>query len=201
MTNFISLARRLALAAALLFGANPAFAGPMYHVNINTAGISAPGGLIDFSFYSTTLAQVTSVGLSNLTSGFGPGPEFSGDVVKTTNGYSMSTAVEAQSLLTFAVPFGGNFAFDVTFADGYSGPDTSILSIGLYSAGFDEYFGSVAKFELFPATGTAASFVALTPGDAFATTAAVPEPSDLLLMLTGLAMAGLITRRARKNAP
>lgn len=199
MTNFISFARRLALAAALVLGVSPAFAVPIYHVAINTAGISAPSGLLDFSFYSTTDAQVTTVQLSNLTGAFGPTAEFSGDVVKTAAGYSMSTAIDAQSFLTFGVPFGGNFGFDVAFADDYSGIDTAILSIGLYSPGFTEYFGSVVKFERIPATSQAASFVSVTQGEPFASTSAIPEPSELLLMLTALAMAGFITGRAREN--
>lgn len=202
MLNVSSIIGRLALATALVFGAGPAFAGPTYHVGINTAGIAATTGLLDFSLSGTTDADVATITLSNFSGLFGASPDMVGDVVRTAGGYTMSTAIEAQSFLTFSVPLGGMFGFNVTFADDYAGVGTAIFQIGLFSENFVENLGlegGLVSFELVPASGNAPSFVSVSDNNALAVITEVPEPSDLLLMLTALALAGVVTRRARKH--
>ena len=202
MFNFSSIIGRLALATALVFGAGPALAGPTYHVGINTAGIAGTG-LLDFSLSGTTDADVATISLSNFSGLFGANPDLIGDVVSTAGGYTMSTAIDAQSYLTFSVPLSGMFGFNVTFADDYAGVGTAIFQVNLFSDNFAENLGlegGLVSFELVPSDGTAPSFVSVSDNNALAVITEVPEPSDFLLMLTGLALAGFVTRRTRQRS-
>ena len=200
--GFKSFVQTAMLAAAMFLGASPAIAGPVYHVSINTAGVTATTGLLDFSFLGTTDADVSTLTLSNFSGMFGAEEGRSGAVTDTATGYTMSTSVAGQAFLTRAVTLGGNFGFDVEFADSYTGADLIAFTVSLYSDGFAGYLGvqgPLVQFDLYPAAGAMPSFVVALEDNALADISEVPEPSDLLLMLTALAMLGFVARRGRKS--
>ena len=204
MTHFTSFVRRLALASALVLGAAPAFAGPMYHVEINTAGVDAASGLLDFGFAGTTNADLSTIKLSNFSGTFGAAPaQTIGDVVVLGAGYTMSTAIDGMAFLTRAVNLGGEFGFDIAFADNYTGTDAITFAVALYGDNFAALAGvpfPLVTMQLFPAAGQDPAYVGVSDSNGFATSTVIPEPSELLLMLTGLALAAFLTRRARNNA-
>lgn len=203
MFNFKSIVQSAMLAAALLLGASPAIAGPVYHVNINTTALAAEGaGLMDFSFMSVDTAEATTVSLSNFSGLFGTEVERFGDVTDTVAGVDLSNSIDGMAWLTRAVNLGGSFSFDIAFTDDFGGADGVTFGVSLYNEAFSSYLGlqgPLVQFELFPAAGGQPSFLVMSENNAFATITAIPEPSDLLLMLTALAMLGLATRRGRKQ--
>ncbi len=202
MFNFKSLVQQAILACALVLGASPAFAGPVYHVSINTAAIAEPTGIMTFDFLGMDVVDVATATLSNFSGAFGAEESRGTAVTDIAGGYSFASGFEGY--LTRAVTLGGIFGFDITFADGFSGNDGATFSIALYNNDYSSYLGldgNLVAFELVPEMGGEPSFVTVSEDNAFASVSElsgeVPEPSDLLLMLTGLAMAGLVTRRAR----
>ena len=201
MFNFKTFLRQAAVALALASSSLAALADPIsFHVDVNTTGL-ANGGFLDLQFGALTPAPAASVTFSNFTGGFGA-VDFQSDDGVTFNpdgSVTLSNSPELGSLLSFGVGFGGMLGFDLLFSDDYStvgGTDGSTLTIGLLDAGYgvigDSY--GIARFELVPGVGVDASadarFAAISP-----VAAAVPEPSDWLLMATGLGLLGLVLRR------
>lgn len=202
MMNFKSFVQSAMLAAAMFLGASPAIAGPVYHVSINTAGLGSATGLLDFSLLGTTDADVSMITLSNFTGLFGADAPTIGDVTATASGYAMSTSNAGQAFLTRAVALGGTFGFDLMFADSYTGTDAIAFTVSLYDDAFSAYLGvdgPLVQFDLYPAAGNAPAYVVAFEDNALAAISEVPEPSDLLLMLTALAMLGVVARRGRKG--
>ncbi len=204
MFNFKSFVQQALLACALVLGASPAFAGPVYHVSINTAGISEPTGIMTFDFLGMDMVDVASATLTNFSGAFGAEESRGTAVTDTAGGYTFASGFEGY--LTRAVTLGGLFGFDITFADGFSGNDGATFGIALYNDDYSSYLGldgNLVSFELVPAMGGEPSFLVISEDNDVASVtevrAEVPEPSDLLLMLTALAMAGMVARRARKQ--
>ena len=201
MTNFTSFLQRAILACAITLGAAPAFAGPMYHVTIDTSSVVAEtSGLLDFALTSNAASpDLTSVTLTNFSGDFGAEFMREGDVTNIAGGYAIGSGA-GLSWLTRIVNLGGVFGFDVGFADNFGGVDGVSLAVSLFDADMTRYLGvdgPLVAFELVPAMNGEPSFVAVSEDNALASTAAIPEPSELLLMLTGLALLGFATRRAR----
>lgn len=203
MTTFTSFIRSAILAAAMALGASPAFAGPMYHVSIDTSAIAEASGLLDFALLSNAASpDLTTVTLTNFTGNFGAEYARAGEVSDITGGYAIGSGAGA-SYLTRIVNFGGMFGFNVGFADGFGGIDGVGLEISLFDLDMTHYLGldgALVRFDLVPAMGLDLSFVTVSDNNAFATTSAIPEPSELLLMFTGLAMAGFMVRRRKHRA-
>ena len=205
MINFKSFVQQALLAAALILGASPAFAGPVYHVTINTAGIVAPGPLMAFDFISDADANAATATLTNFSGAFGAEDDRGTGVTDIAGGYSFVNGLAGY--LTRAVTLGGNFGFDITFSDSFGGTIDARFNVSLFDGDFAPLGtadGILASFELMaPMNGQPATLI-ISPDNAFAAiseaVAEVPEPSDLLLMLTALALAGLVTRRARKHS-
>lgn len=205
MINFTSFVRSAMLAAAMFLGAGQAVAGPMYHVTINTATLAAAGsGQMDFTLLGLASADATQVKLSNFSGMFGAETGRYGDVVDTAGGVDMSNSIDGMAWLTRAVTLGGSFGFDIAFADSFGGADGVTFAVSLYSEDFGSYLGlggPLVQFDLYPAAGGDASFLVISEDNAFASVtevAEVPEPSQLLLMLTALALLGAAARRRAK---
>lgn len=201
MINFKNFITRLLLASAMMLGAGQAIAGPVYHVNINTASVAAAGtGWMDFSFLGLASADATTIKLSNFSGLFGAEIERMGDVADTVAGFNLSNSIDGQAWLTRAVTLGGSFGFNVEFADNFGGLDGVTFAVSLYNEGFDGFLGidgPLVQFDLVPAFDGAPSAIVVSEDNALATIAEVPEPSQLLLMLTALALLGFMARRAR----
>jgi hypothetical protein len=202
MFNFTHIARRALLAAALAFSSAAALAGPTYLVTIHTATIEAESGLMDFNYTSAADAVAGTVTLSNFSGAFGALQDRSGANEGELPGSVTFTAGMTSNYLTHYVIFGGDFSFNVSFGGDYEtveGPNATAFSVGLYDDMLATYFGTAVTFDLVPAFNGDPAGVLLTIDDAALATvsavADVPEPSQLLLMLSALALAGLALRR------
>ena len=204
MTHFKSFIQSAVLIAAMAFGAVPAFAGPMYNVTIDTSRLLETSGLLDFFLESNADSpDLTTVTLTNFSGNFGTEYAREGDVANIAGGYAIGSGA-GSSWLTRRVSLGGTLGFTIGFADGFSSIDAVGLAVSLFDANQQQYIGAAGPlvlFELVPDMNGAPSFVAVSADNDITTVAEaaaeVPEPSDLLLMLTGLALAGCATRRSR----
>jgi hypothetical protein len=149
MFNLKNLFTRALLALMLVSGAGVASAGPMYHVTIDTAGLSG-SGVFDFLFSGDAVtAGAATATLSNFSGDFGTG-EAHGDA----SGSVASTLVCGNSggyaeLLQVA-NLGGVFGFDLRFELAPAGDNTA-FGIALYNDALDAYLGiecKLAQFEL-----------------------------------------------------
>jgi hypothetical protein len=196
MLNFKNLLARTLLAFALAAGAGAAMAGPTYHVDVNTSALAGTSGYLDFLITGQGDAATTVATLSHFIGSFTGAVYTDAGGSGTLAGGTIVNSGDLNELGLWA-NFGGNFSFDVAFdqaADGFAG---SMLEISLLDASF-HYLApttdDIARFVLEPGQA-----VVLTPS-AFATistVSAVPEPSELLLMTTGLGLVGFMLRRRK----
>jgi hypothetical protein len=195
MTFAKSLFSRALLAVALVTGAGAAIAGPVYHVDINTASFTGLGtGYLDLTFLLLVESGPATATVSHFTGDFGSyvdmsAPGLSGSVdskVVFENGLYADLFRE--------ISLGGSFGFDVSF----SGPDTGIggtdFDVTVYDeTGMNPLLASVVHFTLQPGTVNVSfdeQYAAVGP-----VAADVPEPSAAALVLIGLMMAGAVARR------
>lgn len=202
MLNISSIIRRCALALALTGMALAAHAGPInFHVALNTSTLP-DNGFVDFAFTKGgSDAQSGSVLLSNLSSAF-TGVDFSTTgVADHGNGsYSINNFSDFWNDLTLATTFGGVLSFDLAFDQaflGATGIDGSTLAVSLLDSNYLPVGGDfgVAFFELIPASGDHLAAIGTSAVEGLATISAVPEPSQLLLVLTALAAVMLLRRQ------
>jgi hypothetical protein len=176
---------------------------PTYHIGIaNTADSDI--AYIDFVFGSIDGAAPVTASLSHF-AGMPPSElDRQGAVSGTSGGFSIGNAGAYNDLF---LEVGGPFAFDLNFSEGFLGfagtfDSNSFFSIALLDSDFN-YIGDptgVLNFSL-STTGVditpTSSLLSLTSVDA----AAVPEPADWVLMLTGLVFVVTMTRlNGRANA-
>lgn len=190
---------RLVLAASLSAAAVFAQAEPMkYKVIVNTAGLS--GGYFDASIATPTgVSQPFTAALSNFAGAFGAlDTSVSHDFVQTANGFSLSNGTSG-SYLSQEAAFGGILSFDVLFSGPFftaNNGEASALLFALYgSDGLTQLGGG--GFDL---AGQGATRIAIMQGSPFIsinaiTAAAVPEPTELLLVLTALGLMGVMVKR------
>lgn len=189
MFNVKHLLSHALLALALVSGA--ASAAPVkYHVDLDTSSASGTA-LVNFTFDALTDAVLATASLSNFTGNYGALFETGGDVTGSVPAGVMISNGGVDNFLSQFVTLGGHFGFDVAFDFGDVNPG-SAFSVALYQpdyAGFALGDGNLVTIEL-----NGMNISAVGP---FATVApaAVPEPSQLLLMLTGLALLGVAARR------
>ena len=197
--------RQCLLAVTLAASALGALATPLnYHITTDTRAQALPAsGLLDLSFGALVGAApaTATASVRNFSANIGAAAWSEGAVVDHANGSfairnDTSTAI---NYLDLAATFGGVIDFDVTFDDGFpgSGGLNSTFAVSLLNDSF-MYLGNPSgdlTFELVPGTG-----ITVNPDSSFATASAVPEPSDLLMMATGLGLVGFMLRR-RKAVP
>ena len=197
MFNFSTQLRHavlgLALAAASLCAHADVIPG-FYHVTLNTGAAAGSGGYLDFQFTGagTTTALAT---ISNL-QGAVTGIDASMDKGTVTGlGPGSFSMVNDGAYLSHFVDLGGIFSFDVAFSGdllntiGLEASSFTVAAYGADLAGIGD-LAYALQIELFQPNGVDPLNMVVSADAALAAVTAVPEPSELLLVLTGLALIG-----------
>lgn len=189
-----SLFSRLVLALTLATGASAAMATQAsYHVTLDTTSFAGDGyldlgfgGLEDAAAATAVVSNVTGA-ITNVTS-----------VIGTVNGDLTGTAtfIAADSGdLAQLVHLGGVFGFDVLFDFADTGTGVS-FALSLFDTDFFNLLDTDYAAQIFLTAGAGSSFATYTRlADVTELTAAVPEPGQWLLMVTGLLILGAAVRR------
>ena len=189
--------RRCALALTLATCSLAASADPIsYHVDLDTSALGAGSGYVDFYFGAASADSFAGTATISHLSGFGPLSYAVGGVTANADGsYTLANLPALDNFFGLAANFPGAFSFDVGFDAGflgYVGTDHSALTVSLFDTDFNVLGASV--FDLQPGNALGAASIAVAAGDG-ATISAVPEPSQLLLVLTALAAVMLLRRQ------
>lgn len=205
MFNIQNLFRQLMLAVILCGASLAAHADVIpasFRVTINSAGVEG-ASFLDMNFGSFGGAAEATATVSNLSGGFGDVDSFLGDVGFQPGGV-FTISNQGLNFLTHNITAGSSLSFDVAFSGAFLtevGDFTSFFSAALLDADYmalgnpeGDVIFSIAQLS---ATGMAAVGFE-TFGNAEVSVNAVPEPSELLLMLTGLAMMGAMVRRRQR---
>ena len=203
MFNFITLARKALLAASLVLFSGVAMAGPSYLVTIHTNAYSGETGLLDFSMGSDASARLAIANLWNFSGKFGDQYDRTGSVDGNLADGVTFTNAGASNFLTYNVILGGDFSFNISFSGDYESVEAvagSVFDVVLYGMDFNDTLDRAVQFQLIPLNNGDAAYVdVLANPDSTVVTELVavdvPEPSQLLLMLSGLALAGVALRR------
>lgn len=194
MTTITSLFSRLVLALTLAAGTGAAMATPAsYHVTLDTSAFSGDGYL-DLAFGGFADAGAATAVVSNVTGAVTGTTDILG--VVTGDLTSTATFIGADNGdLAQLVHLGGVFGFDVLFDFADTGTGTSFV-MSLYDTDFVNLLATnfAAQIVLSPGAGT--SFATFTPlASVTDLAAAVPEPGQWLMMVTGLLLLGAMARR------
>ena len=206
MFNFKTFARQAMMALVLAFAGGAAVAGPTYLVTLHTQAYSGESGLLDFGFLGDSEATAQMVTLSNFSGLFGAEYDRAGGIagdLATTVGFSNTGNT---NYLTQEVILGDDFTFHLSFSDDYLMPADPLAAQGLtfvvslFDMAMSEQLAQFVQFDLMPFVANEPANITITVNDDLATVtevvaADVPEPSQLLLMLSALALAGLALRR------
>ena len=199
MLNLKKIMTRSLLAMAL--GAcGSVFAAPVYHVSIDTSKLGSGNAVLDLQLGGLTGAAPVTATLNHFMGAYGAS-DLSGDASGSI-GSSVRLVNDAGfSDLLQEVMLGGLFSFDLSFDVGTGGMDGSSFTAMLTNPDFTANLGMgtpLVDIELMPGQADM-----ISPANAFASVSpaavsAVPEPSTLLSMVTGLGLLGFgLRRRAR----
>lgn len=201
MTNFKTVIRQCLLAVALAGMAFGAVAGPInFHVSLDTTTLNGPG-LISFYFSKLGAAGPVTATVTNIMGNAGAVAP-TGEVTVGADGFTIANGLPLLNYADVDAAFGDMFSFDIAFSGAFmdeTGLDSSTLFVSLLGTDYGVLAGDdfgVAQFNVLPGTGIAAN--ASFP--AFATISAVPEPSAMLLMMTGVGLVGFTVRRRKALA-
>ena len=195
MLNLKKILSRSLLAMAL--GAcGSVFAAPVYHVTIDTSTLGNSNAVLDLELGALTgsAAPVTAT-LNHFMGAYGAS-DFSGTASGSIGSSVYLVNDAGYSGLLQSIMLGGLFSFDLSFDVGTGGLDGSSFTAMLYNPDFSATLGMdtpLVQVDLMPGQDDVVS-----PANAFASVTAVPEPSTLLSMVTGLGLLGFgLRRRAR----
>ena len=198
MINAKTFLRQCLLAVTLAATALGALAGPTsFHVNLNTSALVKPT-YIDLFFSAVGDAAPASATVSNFTGAFGIVNYSDGAVVSNADGSITNGNSPFSNTVDFNVLFGDTFGFDVSFdSDFLNGNrfDGSTFSVSALDADFAPFGDPLVTFDLFGGAG-----IVVGADGRFASVTAVPEPSELLLMMTGLGLIGFVHHRRKQRA-
>jgi hypothetical protein len=196
MFNPKNLFTRALLALMLVSGAGVASAGPVYHVTIDTTGLSG-SGVFDFLFSGDAVtAGAATATLSNVSGDFGAGKAYGDASGSVASNLVFGNSGGYAELLQVA-NLGGVFGFDLRFDLAPAGDGTT-FGIALYNEALDAYLGiegNLAQFELVPG-----GVIGVADDNALARigiVSEVPEPAAVALLALGLALMAW-TARARR---
>jgi hypothetical protein len=205
MFNVKNFARQACLALALAIASGASFAGPTYLVTLHTQAYSGESGLLDFGFLADAAAAADTVELSNFSGNFGALHDQGGGVTgDLATGVTFSNTGSA-NYLTQAIILGGDFTFKLRFSDAYAAPADPANAYGLtfvislFDDPMSEQLAQLVQFDLMPPSAGDPAYVEIGVNYDLASVdevaADVPEPSQLLLILSALALAGVALRR------
>ena len=179
------------LALALACGAGAAAAGPTYQVTVNTSAFAGTNGFLDFTFLALGSAAPATATLSNFTGPLGADVFATATVAGSLPGTVTIGNGGAVNELLQAVTFGGLFTFDLNFTadQGIAGTTFGVALVNEALTDYVGVAGDILDIGLQPGAPTTVSV------SDFASVNVVPEPSDLLLVMSGLALMGWVVRR------
>jgi hypothetical protein len=200
MFNFTTFARKALLAVALVIGSGAALAGPVYQVTIHTQAYSGESGLLDFSLGNYGGSPLAIAQMWNFSGAFSDEFDRTSNVSGDLAGGIAMDNTRASNYWTQGVILGDDFSFNLRFSGDYETADSAwdtLFAVVLYDASLTQMWAIPAQIDLVPAFN-GAPLAELVQADADTDISVVPEPSQLLLVLSALALAGLALRRSRK---
>lgn len=196
MNDFKNVVARLLVATWMFMSAGMAVAGPIYHVNIDTAALGGGPAYLGLSFLSLVDGTGASATVTNLIGDLVGSPTATGSVSGTAPGPIVFTNAGGGGELVQAITLGGSFSFDVTVALG-GGVDGTTFSWAIFDdthyLGIDGDLGSISLTPSAPQAGQ----VTFTPANEFSEVNAVPEPSSTALLLIAALCLMAMARRQR----
>ncbi|NHZ92128.1 PEP-CTERM sorting domain-containing protein [Massilia sp. CCM 8733] len=195
------------LAVTFALGATAAWAGPSYHVSIDSSKFVGNGGAMYFSFNSVQAATSAFADVTNFSGAFEDEILRGGSVLGDIPGLVTFANSGADNYLMQSVVLGGIFGFDVHFRGDFetvAGSFGALFGVALVDLDTGEYYGgngNLVEFQLTPPgvvdVDNPTRIVTVTP---LLPPTSVPEPSDLLLVMTGLGLVAFVRRRSGKAA-
>ncbi|NHZ37437.1 NF038129 family PEP-CTERM protein [Massilia rubra] len=195
------------LAVTFALGASTAWAIPTYHVNIDSSQFVGKGGAMLLSFNSKQAATSAFADVSNFGGIFEYELSRSGAVTGAIPGMVNFANSGNLNYLMHKVTLGGMLSFDVTFHGDFEtipGSFGALFGVALVDLDTGDYHGAennLIEFDLNPPSddgGTPTIKIDNPTRIVTVTTNAVPEPSDLLLVMTGLGLVAFVRRRTSK---